>query len=98
MQASSVSSCLVNTAQNPVVPSGRFEITVDPFKRCPDSVSSTVLSYLSFTALLTKVCCVSKRWQKLASNPHLLKISVYQEVAFSQWTRLSLPTSVKKSF
>ena len=59
----------------------------DPFQKCPDVISLTILSYLSFPDL-AKVCPVSKRWNALANNPRLLKTSVYRDVAFShlQWT------------
>ena len=59
----------------------------DPFQRCPDDISSTILSYLSFPDL-AKVCRVSKRWKELANDPDLLKTSVYRDIAFGhlQWT------------
>ena len=59
----------------------------DPFQKCPDVISLTILSYLSFPDL-AQVCPVSKRWNALANNPPLLKTSVHRDIAFGhlQWT------------
>ena len=75
-----VSNCLVNI--NKVC-----NLNEDPFQRCLDVISLTILSYLSFPDL-AKVCPVSKSWNALANNPRLLKTSVHRDVAFGrlQWT------------
>ena len=72
----------------PVVPSGPRVDFLGGAKRCPDAVSLSILSCVSFTGL-AGVCRVSKAWQGLASDPLLLKRTVYRDIAFGsqQWTR-----------
>ena len=81
MQANSTSSHLVNIDSS-------VDFIGGVVKRCPDAVSLSILSCISFTAL-AGVCRVSKRWQRLASDPLLLKRTVYRDIAFGsqQWTR-----------
>ena len=75
-----VSNCLVNI--NKVC-----NLNEDPFQRCLDVISLTILSYVSFPDL-AKVCPVSKSWNALANNPRLLKAVFIRDVAFGrlQWT------------
>ena len=53
----------------------------DPISIFPDEVVVKVFSHLNL-ATLGSICCVSKKWKRLASEPILWKIVIYREIAF----------------
>lgn len=48
----------------------------------PEEIFLEIFSYLNLATLGT-LCCVSKEWSKLASEPILWKTAIYREFAFS---------------
>ncbi|CUI16187.1 hypothetical protein PNK_0559 [Candidatus Protochlamydia naegleriophila] len=60
----------------------------DLIKAIPDELVLEVFSHLNLATLST-ICCVSKQWKQLASQPIVWKIAMYNEIAFgnSKWAK-----------
>ncbi len=57
------------------------KIKQHPIHSLPDELVLEVFSHLNLATLGT-ICCVSKEWKRLASEPILWKIAIYREIAF----------------
>ncbi len=72
------------------------EIKHDPINILPDELVLEVFSRLTL-ATLGIICSISKEWERLASDPILLKKTIYREVAFGndKWAQYFGKDAVK---
>ncbi len=73
------------------------EIKYDPINILPDELVLEVFSRLTL-ATLGAICSISKEWERLASDPILLKKTIYREIAFgnAKWAQCFGKDAIKE--
>ncbi|PJD97826.1 MAG: hypothetical protein CK425_01465 [Parachlamydia sp.] len=81
---------------NSYIYEGSNKIQPDPIKIFPDELVLGIFSHLNL-ATLGAICCVTKAWKRLATDPILWKIVIYREIAFGndKWAQCFGPDVVK---
>jgi len=91
----------LSTVSNRVkINQGVNEIELDPFNFLPDEIVLNIFSYLPFREL-SKICLMSRRWDRLANDLPLLKKAIYNDhqLAFGNkaWAKCSGLESIGES-